>query len=100
MTARPEDNNLPFFLNGLTNRMCCNCSNGKSLKMNSYSNSQLYNLCRELNTGRNRYKNELLTAVRNSLGFNNQKNYDKKRIKMELKLKSKKFKDLIINNNL
>ena len=100
MTARPEDNNLPFFLNGLTNRMCCNCSNGKSLKMNSYSNSQLYNLCRELNTRRNRYKNELLTAIRNSLGFNNQKNYDKKRIKIELKLKSKKFKDLIINNNL
>lgn len=100
MTSRPDDNNLPFFLNGLTNRMSYYFSTDKSLKMNSYSNSKLYNLCNDLNREKNKYKNSHLNAVRKSLGFNNQNNYDKNKINNELKRKSKKFYELISSNKL
>ena len=100
MTPRPDNNDLPVFLNGLTNRMSYYFSTGKSLKMNSYSNSKLYNLCNELNGEKNKYKNSYLNAVRKSLAFDSNNNYDKNKINKELEIKSKKFNELISNNNL
>ena len=100
MKSRPDDNNLPFFLNGLTNRMSYYFSTDKSLKMNSYSNSKLYNLCNELNGEKNKYKNAHLNAVRKSLGFDSDNHYNKNKIEKELEIKSKQFNDLIYNNNI
>ena len=100
MTPRPDDNDLPVFLNGLTNRMSYYFSTGKSLKMNSYSNSKLYNLCNELNGEKNKYKNSYLNAVRKILSFDSNNNYDKNKINKELEIKSKKFNELISINNL
>ena len=84
----------------LTNRMSYYFSTGKSLKMNSYSNSKLYNLCNELNGEKNKYKNSYLNAVRKILSFDSNNNYDKNKINKELEIKSKKFNELISNNNL
>ena len=95
MTPRPDDNDLPFFLNGITNRMSYYFSTGKSLKMNSYTNSKLYNLCNELNTQKNKYKNSHLNAVRKSLGFSSENNYDNINIK-ELDVP---FKEAEVENN-
>ena len=100
MTPRPDENDLPFFLNGITNRMSYYFNTGKSLKMNSYSNSKLYNLCNELNAQKNKYKNAHLSAVRKSLSFNSDNHYDKNKVKKEFEIKSKKFNELISNNNL
>lgn len=100
MKSRPDDNDLPFFLNGITNRLSYYFPTDKALKMNSYSNSKIYNLCNEFNQGKNKYLNYHLNAVRKSLGFDSDNHYDKNKIKKELEISSKKFKDLIINNNI
>ena len=100
MKSRPENNDLPFFLNGITNRMIYYFSTDKALKMNYYSNSKIYNLCNEYNGERSKYKNSNLNAVRKSLGFDNENHYDKNKVNRELKIKSKKFNDLIVNNNI
>ena len=100
MKSRPDDNNLPFFLNGLTNRMSYYFSTDKSLKMNSYSNSKLYNLCNEINGGKKKYKNLHLNAVRKSLGFDCDNHYDKNKIQKELEIKSKQFNELVYNNKI
>ena len=97
MKSRPEDNDLPFFLNGITNRMGYYFSTDKALKMNNYSNSKLYNLCNELDGGKTKYKNSHLNNLRKSLGFDNDTHYDKNKVNRELEIKSKKFYDLIDN---
>lgn len=100
MTSRTNYNKLPFFMNGLSNRMIYYMYTDKTLKMNNYSNSIIYNVRNEIKENKNRFKNPLLNAIRKSLAFDNKNNYDKNRIKEELEIKSKKFNDLIINNNL
>ena len=44
MKSRPDDNDLPFFLNGITNRLGYYFPTDKALKMNSYSKSKIYSL--------------------------------------------------------
>lgn len=100
MKSRPDNNDLPFFLNGLTNRMSYYFSTDKSLKMNNYAKGKLYNLCNELNNIKNKYKNSHLNAVRKSLGFESDNHIDKSKIQKELEMKSKQFNDLIYNNRI
>ena len=100
MTSRPDDNDLPFFLNGITNRLSYYFTSDKSLKMNNYSNRKLYNLRNEFNGNKDKYKNYHLDAVRKSLGFDGNSHYDKNKINKELEISSKKFNDLIVNNNI
>ena len=99
MTPRPEDNDLPFFLNGITNRMIYNNITYKTLKMNSYFNGKIYNICNDLKQKKNKYKNLRLDAVRKSLNFNSSNNYDKNKIKRELAIRSKKFDNIFIKKN-
>ena len=100
MTSRPDDNDLPFFLNGITNRLSYYFTSDKSLKMNNYSNRKLYNLRNEFHGNKDKYKNYHLDAVRKSLGFDGNSHYDKNKINKELEISSKKFNDLIVNNNI
>ena len=42
MTSRPQDKNLPCFMQGLYNRLASNLITDKSLKLNNYSNGKSY----------------------------------------------------------
>ena len=100
MTSRPNDNDLPCFLNGLSNRMSYYMSTDKALKMNNYSNSKVYNICNEMKEKKDKYLNKHLNKLRKSLGFENENYFDKNKIQEELEIKSKNFDNLIIKNNL
>ena len=82
---------LPFFLNGITNRNICIVNTDKSLKMNNYTNSNMYNLREDLNKNMNKYKNEKLKEMRKFLSFENLNLYKKDRYLLELDNKIKKF---------
>ena len=82
---------LPFFLNGITNRNICIVNTDKSLKMNNYTNSNMYNLREDLNKNMNKYKNEKLKEMRKFLSFENLNIFKKDRYLLELDNKIKKF---------
>lgn len=100
MTSRPQDNDLPCFLNGLSNRMSYYMSTDKALKMNNYSNSKVYNICNEIKEKKDKYVNKHLNKLRKDLGFENVNIFDKNKIEKELEIKSKNFDNLIMKNNL
>jgi len=100
MTSRPNDNDLPCFLNGLSNRMSYYMSTDKALKMNNYSNSKVYNICNEIKDNKYKYLNKHLNKLRKNLGFENENNYDKNKVQKELEIRSKNFDYLIMKNNL
>ena len=98
MTSRKNDV-LPFFLNGLTNRNIYSMNTDKSLKMNNYSGSKMYNLCGDMKENLNKYKNSKISSMRNYYSFENIKEYNKKKVLIELKNKIKKFNRLVLNEN-
>jgi len=98
MTSRKNDV-LPFFLNGLTNRNIYSMNIDKSLKMNNYSGSKMYNLCGDMKENLNKYKNSKISSMRNYYSFENIKEYNKKKVLIELKNKIKKFNRLVLNEN-
>ena len=95
MTSRKK-NELPFFLNGLTDRNIFTTSNAKSLKMNNYSTSKMFNLCNDLKKDFNRYKNKKMNEMRKCFSYDNIKMYNKNRILNELKNKIKMFNKLVL----
>ena len=97
MTPRKKGN-LPFFLNGLTNRYIYSISNDKSLKMNNYSDRKMYNLCGDMKKNPNKYKSNKILDVRKYFSFNNVNIQNKKKVLNELKEQIKKFNRLSLNN--
>ena len=96
MTSRKNDI-LPFFLNGLTNRNVFNMRNDKSLQMNNFSSSKLYNLCGDMKENIDKYKNNKISNLRKYFSFDNIKIYNKNRVLNELKNKIKKFNRLVLS---
>ena len=99
MTSRKK-NELPFFLNGLTDRNIFTTSNAKSLKMNNYSSSKMFNLCNDLKKDFNRYKNKKMNEMRKCFSYENIRMYDKKRVLDELNYKIKIFNKLVSNKEV
>ena len=86
-----QKNELPFFLNGITNRNICVTNTDKSLKMNNYTNSKMYDLREDLNKNTNKYKNEKLKEMRKCLSFENLNLYKRDKYLYQLDNKIKKF---------
>ena len=99
MIPRKNDE-LPFFFHGLTNRNIYSMNTEKSMKMNYYSNSKLYNLCGNMKKITKKYRNKNLANVRKYFSFDNEKNFQKNRILNELKEKIKKFNRLVMNKEI
>ena len=95
-TTSRKKNELPFFFNDITNRTLFSVWTEKSLIMNNFFGSKLYNLCGNMKKDKNKYKNMKLSKIRKYFSFDNLSANNKNKALDELKDKVNKFNKLII----
>ena len=88
MTSRPNDINLPTYMKGLYNRLGIELNTDKTLQMNNYEKSKLYNFEGYFNNKNNKY-NYLKRVY-----FEDEINNEKNKIQKDLDLMKTKFKNL------